>query len=99
MLILVEFNFAKYVVTTNFTLQGLLEEKNDQHGRNGTLLAYVAYQSTLPHPDDVPPTPVTPSHSHMPQLPSSVPTQRKYSRLFDGFMLFKCTRNFECPLI
>ncbi|XP_068201997.1 dedicator of cytokinesis protein 7 isoform X2 [Palaemon carinicauda] len=61
-------------------VSALLEEKNDQHGRNGTLLTYIAYQSTLPHPDDIPTTPVTPSHSHMPQPPSSVPTHRKYSR-------------------
>ncbi|KAK3891189.1 hypothetical protein Pcinc_004905 [Petrolisthes cinctipes] len=77
-------------------VSALLEDKNDQHGRNSTLLSYVAYQSTLPHPDDCPPTP-TPganttttsqphhrhphSNSHQPsQAPASVPTQRKYSR-------------------
>ncbi|KAG0718406.1 Dedicator of cytokinesis protein 7 [Chionoecetes opilio] len=61
-------------------VSGLLEDKNDQHGRNGILLSYVAYQSTLPHPDDSPHTPVGPQHPQHPPPPSSVPTQRKYSR-------------------
>ncbi|XP_063863721.1 dedicator of cytokinesis protein 7-like isoform X4 [Scylla paramamosain] len=61
-------------------VSGLLEDKNDQHGRNSILLSYVAYQSTLPHPDDSPPTPVGPQHPHHPPPPSSVPTHRKYSR-------------------
>lgn len=60
--------------------QALLEDKNDQHGRNSTLLSYVSYQSTLPHPDDSPPTPVGPQHPQHPPPPSSVPTHRKYSR-------------------
>ncbi|XP_069942507.1 dedicator of cytokinesis protein 7 isoform X4 [Cherax quadricarinatus] len=75
-------NIAQACFETIGTLVGrvsaLLEEKNDQHGRNSTLLSYVAYQATLPHPDDGPPTPVQ-SHSH-PHPPSSVPTHRKYSR-------------------
>ncbi|XP_042203401.1 dedicator of cytokinesis protein 7-like isoform X8 [Homarus americanus] len=61
-------------------VSALLEEKNDQHGRNSTLLAYVAYQATLPHPDDGPSTPVATSLSHHPHPPSSVPTHRKCSR-------------------
>ncbi|XP_069184984.1 dedicator of cytokinesis protein 7 isoform X9 [Procambarus clarkii] len=76
-------NIAQACFETIGTLVGrvsaLLEEKNDQHGRNSTLLSYVAYQATLPHPDDGPPTPV-PTHSHHPHPPSSVPTHRKYSR-------------------
>ncbi|XP_069991563.1 dedicator of cytokinesis protein 7 isoform X5 [Penaeus vannamei] len=59
-------------------ISGLLEDKNDQHGRNSTLLTYVAYQATLPHPDDSP-TVVT-AQPHPPHPPTSVPTHRKYSR-------------------
>ncbi|XP_071517868.1 dedicator of cytokinesis protein 7 isoform X2 [Panulirus ornatus] len=77
-------NIAQTCFETIGTLVGrvsaLLEDKNDQHGRNSTLLSYVAYQSTLPHPDDGPPTPVAPTHTHHPHPPSSVPVHRKYSR-------------------
>ena len=29
----------------------LVEDKNDQHGRNALLTAYIQYSATLPHPD------------------------------------------------
>ena len=32
-------------------LHGLLEDRNDQHGRNMVLAAYINYSCTLPHPD------------------------------------------------
>lgn len=74
--------FSHYLPLTSLStlIQALLEDKNDQHGRNSTLLSYVSYQSTLPHPDDSPPTPVGPQHPQHPPPPSSVPTHRKYSR-------------------
>lgn len=38
-------------------LQKLLEDQNDQHGRNALLATYVQYQCTLPHPDPYLPSP------------------------------------------
>ncbi|KAG0420651.1 hypothetical protein HPB47_003373 [Ixodes persulcatus] len=35
----------------------LLEDQNDQHGRNALLATYVQYQCTLPHPDPYLPSP------------------------------------------
>lgn len=32
-------------------LHGLLEDRNDQHGRNMVLASYIHYNCTLPHPD------------------------------------------------
>ncbi|XP_076063961.1 dedicator of cytokinesis isoform X2 [Oratosquilla oratoria] len=81
-------NIAQTCFETIASLVGrvsaLLEDKNDQHGRNATLLSYVAYQVTLPHPEDLipssssPSTPTNMAFSH--HTPGSVPTQRKYSR-------------------
>ncbi len=35
-------------------VSALVEEGNDQHGRNELLTSYIQYQSTLPHPDPGP---------------------------------------------
>ncbi|CAN8011055.1 unnamed protein product, partial [Ixodes pacificus] len=39
------------------TVAKLLEDQNDQHGRNALLATYVQYQCTLPHPDPYLPSP------------------------------------------
>lgn len=58
-------------------LQSLLENKNDQHGRNSTLLTYVAYLATLPHPSDPAPPTLTvlkpPSQSSASAIPQQQP--------------------------
>ena len=65
-----------FIISCIFYFQRALESKNDQHGRNSTLLTYVAYLCTIPHPSDTPPSlslPLPPKHPAPPCVAPSVP--------------------------
>ena len=45
-------------------VSSLVDEQNDQHGRNELLTTYIEYLVTLPHPDPGPLCEYTHTHTH-----------------------------------
>ncbi|XP_047738300.1 dedicator of cytokinesis protein 7 isoform X2 [Hyalella azteca] len=76
------------IVACVAAIVNVLENKNDQHGRNSVLLTYIAYLATIPHPTDPPPPiqhPGGPKRPHPSVVqPPAAPTSPTHSTASGG---------------